>query len=68
MITVLTCLRLRKNTIGKIGHKRAIATISLFRTLARYNGPLPALSLGVAGELLFCPYFLRISLPATILR
>jgi ATP-dependent Clp protease ATP-binding subunit ClpA len=22
----------------------------------------------VAGELLFCPYFLRISLPATILR
>jgi hypothetical protein len=23
---------------------------------------------GVVGELLFCPYFLRISLPATILR
>ena len=23
---------------------------------------------GVAGELLFCPYFLGISLPATILR
>jgi hypothetical protein len=42
MITALTCIRLRKSTIGNIGHKQAIAMITLFRVLARYHSSVPA--------------------------
>jgi hypothetical protein len=42
MIATLTCIRLRKSTIGIIGHKQEIAMITLFRRLARYHSAVPA--------------------------
>ena len=43
MITGLTCIRLRKTTIGTSGAKKAIAQITKFRALARYHSSVPAL-------------------------
>jgi hypothetical protein len=45
MISVVTCSRLRENTIGTSGAKKAIANSTTFRALVLCHNAVPSLSL-----------------------